>query len=320
MEGVSSAFSVTGVCVGAALKAVVGRPAEQHVLSDTSIEVVIAAYSSDRRCAVEVDVVAKQRVVPGATLQHIVAGIRGLAVCGAVAVRSSSAFPPRISSLPAPVAPPPALRPAESSRSSLWINLPNCWNLSDNYGMSLGPSFAPALEAAREGAPWAFEAIYRDLAPAVFGYLRGQGAAEPEDLASEVFVGIVRSLERFDGDERAFRTWVFSIAHRRLVDERRRLSRSLEEPTDPAEMSGLSSGALVGDVEEEALEMLGSGVRRAMKALSSDQRAVLLLRILADLSVAEVASILGKSQGAVKTLQRRGLRSLVRQLEAEGVS
>jgi RNA polymerase sigma factor (sigma-70 family) len=66
--------------------------------------------------------------------------------------------------------------------------------------------------------------------------------------------------------------------------------------------------------------MLGSGVARAMKALSSDQRAVLLLRILADLSVAEVASILGKSQGAVKTLQRRGLRSLVRQLEGEGVS
>jgi RNA polymerase sigma factor (sigma-70 family) len=200
------------------------------------------------------------------------------------------------------------------------MDLLECSDFSDNQGMTLGPSFEPALMAAREGAPWAFEAIYRDLAPAVFGYLRGQGAIEPEDLASEVFVGIVRSLDRFEGDERAFRTWVFSIAHRRLVDERRRLSRSLEEPTDPAEMSGLASGALVGDVEEEALEMLGGGVGRAMKALSPDQRAVLLLRILADLSVAEVASILGKSQGAVKTLQRRGLRSLARQLEAQGVS
>lgn len=186
--------------------------------------------------------------------------------------------------------------------------------------MTLGSSFASALEAAREGAPWAFEAIYRDLAPAVFGYLRGQGAAEPEDLASEVFVGIVRSLERFQGDERAFRTWVFSIAHRRLVDERRRLSRSLEEPRDPAEMTRIISGMPVGGAEEEVMEMLGSGVERAMESLSSDQRAVLLLRILADLSVADVASILGKSQGAVKTLQRRGLRSLVRQLEGEGVS
>lgn len=186
--------------------------------------------------------------------------------------------------------------------------------------MTLGPSFSPTLEAARQGAPWAFEALYRDLAPAVLGYLRGQGAVEPEDLASEVFAGIVRSLERFEGGEPAFRTWVFSIAHRRLVDERRRLSRSLEEPTDPAEMTKLASGVFGGDVEEEAMERLGSGVGRAMKAISSDQRAVLLLRVLADLSVADVASILGKSQGAVKTLQRRALRSLVRQLEGEGVS
>ena len=185
--------------------------------------------------------------------------------------------------------------------------------------MTLGPSFVAALEAARTGAPWAFEAIYRDLAPAVLGYLRGQRAKEPEDLASEVFVGIVRGVDRFEGDERAFRTWVFTIAHRRLVDERRRLLRSLEEPTDPAEMTRLASGVLVAGVEEQ-VGMLGGGVEQAMNALSDDQRAVLLLRILADQSVVEVASILGKSQGAVKTLQRRGLRSLVRELEGKGVS
>jgi RNA polymerase sigma-70 factor (ECF subfamily) len=85
-------------------------------------------------------------------------------------------------------------------------------------------------------------------------------------------------------------------------------------------MTNLVSGMLVGNVEDEVMEILGSGARRAMNALTHDQRAVLLLRILADLSVAEVASILGKSQGAVKTLQRRALRSLVRQLEGEGVS
>jgi RNA polymerase sigma factor (sigma-70 family) len=187
--------------------------------------------------------------------------------------------------------------------------------------MTLAGAFVPILKAARQGAPWAFEAIYRDLAPAVLGYLRGQGASEPEDLASEVFVGIVRGLDRFEGDERAFRTWVFTIAHRRLVDERRRLFRSLEEPTDPSEMARLTSGVLIEEgVEEEVIGALEGGVGTAMKALSSDQRAVLLLRILADLSVAEVASILGKSQGAVKTLQRRGLRSLVRKLEGEGVS
>jgi RNA polymerase sigma-70 factor (ECF subfamily) len=186
--------------------------------------------------------------------------------------------------------------------------------------MTLGASFGELLQGARAGIPSAFEAIYRDLAPAVLGYLRGQGAAEPEDLTSEVFVGIVRSLERFAGDEGAFRAWVFAIAHRRLVDERRRLSRRREDPTDPAEMSGLVSGTLVADAEAEALETLETGVGRALKALSPDQRAVVLLRILADLSVADVASIVGKSQGAVKTLQRRALRALVREMEREGVS
>lgn len=193
-------------------------------------------------------------------------------------------------------------------------------DISDNQGMAFGASFGTVLAEARAGAPSAFEAIYRDLAPSVLGYLRGQGAAEPEDLASEVFVGVVRGLDRFTGDEPAFRAWVFSIAHRRLVDERRRLARRREELTDPAEMSSFVSGALVGDAEAEALESLGSGVGNALKALSQDQRAVVLLRILADLSVADVASILGKSQGAVKTLQRRALRSLVRGLEREGVS
>lgn len=187
--------------------------------------------------------------------------------------------------------------------------------------MTLGASFGELLQGARAGIPSAFEAIYRDLAPAVLGYLRGQGAAEPEDLTSEVFVGIVRSLERFAGDERAFRAWVFAIAHRRLVDERRRLSRRREDSTDPAEMSSLVSGTLVPDAEAEALEeTLETGVGSALKTLSPDQRAVVLLRILADLSVADVASILGKSQGAVKTLQRRALRALVRELEGEGVS
>jgi RNA polymerase sigma factor (sigma-70 family) len=186
--------------------------------------------------------------------------------------------------------------------------------------MALDGAFEEVLQAAKAGAPWALEAFYRDLAPAVLGYLRGQAAAEPEDLASEVFVGVVRNLNNFHGDERSFRAWVFSIAHRRLVDERRRLSRRREEPTDPSEIAGPLSGSLVGDVENEALGRLGTGVTGVLAGLSPDQRAVVLLRIVADLSVAEVASIVGKTEGAVKTLQRRALRSLVRQLERKGVS
>lgn len=177
------------------------------------------------------------------------------------------------------------------------------------------------LAAARDGAPWALEAIYRDLAPAVLGYLRGQRAVEHEDLTSEVFVGVVRGLSGFRGDEPAFRSWVFSIAHRRLIDERRRLARRREDPVDPAALAGSLAGSAVGNAEEEAAARLGEGwALRVLDVLTDDQRSVLLLRVLADLSVEDVARLLGKRPGAVKTLQRRALASLARYLERQGVS
>jgi RNA polymerase sigma factor (sigma-70 family) len=190
----------------------------------------------------------------------------------------------------------------------------------DNVAMPIGDRFQDVLEAARRGAHWALESFYRELAPAVLGYLRAQRAAEPEDVASEVFVGMVRNLPTFHGDERGFRSWVFSIAHRRLIDERRRLSGSQEDLVEPARIAGPLAGEIAGDVEEEALADLGQeGVLLALADLSPDQRTVILLRVLGDLSVAEVAEVLGKSHGAVKMLQRRALLRLARRVEREGL-
>jgi RNA polymerase sigma factor (sigma-70 family) len=186
--------------------------------------------------------------------------------------------------------------------------------------VAIGASFPELLEAARTGAHWALEALYRDLAPVVLRYLRIQGAAEPEDLTSEAFLAVVRSLRGFQGDERGFRAWVFSIAHRCLQDERR-LARRREEPADPAYLAGPLSGIHVGDVEEDALRQLGTDrALRALAALTPDQRSVFLLRVLADLSVADVARVLGKTPGAVKTLQRRAIRALAPRVKREGVS
>jgi RNA polymerase sigma factor (sigma-70 family) len=180
---------------------------------------------------------------------------------------------------------------------------------------------ADVLDAARRGESWALEALYRELAPPVLGYLRGHGLPDPEDAASEVFVGVVRGLERFRGDERDLRTWVFSIAHRRVIDQRRRLARRREEPVDPSELAGPLAGSRTGDAEQEALDVLGTGwALAAVRSLSPDQRAVVMLRVLADLSVEQVAAVLGKSLGAVKSLQRRGLVALARSLDREGVS
>jgi RNA polymerase sigma factor (sigma-70 family) len=165
------------------------------------------------------------------------------------------------------------------------------------------------IEAARAGDPAALGALYRELAPAVLGFFRAQGMREPEDLTSETFVGMVRGLRRFSGDQRALRSWVFSIAHRRLIDERRRLARKREELFDPATIPE-SPG---GDVEEEAAARLGERwALDAVSRLTPDQRDVILLRVLADLSVHEVATMLGRSVGSVKSLQQRAVTALVR--------
>ncbi|WP_167761005.1 RNA polymerase sigma factor [Geodermatophilus sp. DF01-2] len=173
--------------------------------------------------------------------------------------------------------------------------------------MRTGLPFDDVLAAAQAGAAWAFEVLYRDLSPAVTGYLRLHGAAEPDDLASETFIGVLTGLAGFRGDEDALRAWVFTIAHRRLVDDWRRRGRRPQVSDDDA----LLEERRGGDVEDDVLVRLGAGdVHRLCGSLPVDQRAVLLLRILADLTVEQVAQVLGRSAGSVKALQRRGLRTL----------
>jgi RNA polymerase sigma factor (sigma-70 family) len=179
-----------------------------------------------------------------------------------------------------------------------------------------GDGFEQVLAAARRDERWALEAIYRNLGRTVTGYLRAQGAVEPEDLASETFVGVLRNLDSFEGDEAAFRTWVFMIAHRRLLDERRRLRR--RPPPEPLEQAPETQAP--DDVEESVARALNAvRVRQLCERLAPDQRDVLLLRLLGSLTVEEVARALDKTPGAVKALQRRGFLAIGRQLEREGV-
>ncbi len=180
----------------------------------------------------------------------------------------------------------------------------------------IGASFEAVLGAAQAGAGWAAEELWVSLAPVVAGYLRAQGAAEPDDLTSEVFLGVFRSLGSFAGSEEQFRSWVFTIAHRRLTDERRRSGRR------PPPVCGLEpdQGPSGPSAEQEALRRLSTErVREVCDRLVPDQRDVLLLRLVGGLTVEEVAAALGKSEGAVKALQRRALVAARKVVDREGV-
>jgi RNA polymerase sigma factor (sigma-70 family) len=178
--------------------------------------------------------------------------------------------------------------------------------------MPTGLPFDDVLSAAQAGAAWAFEVLYRDLAPSVTGYLRLHGAAEPDDLASETFLGVFTGLGGFSGDEQALRAWVFTIAHRRLVDDWRRRSRRPQLADDAGDLTEY----LGGDVEDDVFVRVGADeVHTLCALLPDDQRAVLLMRILADLTIEQVAEAMGRSVPSVKALQRRGLRALRAQLD-----
>jgi RNA polymerase sigma-70 factor (ECF subfamily) len=187
---------------------------------------------------------------------------------------------------------------------------------TDNRLMTLGEAFDSIVAGAREGGEWAWSRLYRDLAGPVLGYLRVRGAADPEAVLGETFLRIARSLRTFEGNEQQFRSWVFVIAHRLLLDERRTRSRHPEAP-DPVAGSDRASP---DDVPTAVLDRLGTeSVVRLLETLTPEQRDVLALRIIGGLTVTETAEAIGKRPGAVKALQRRGLAAIRRRIERSGV-
>jgi RNA polymerase sigma factor (sigma-70 family) len=181
-----------------------------------------------------------------------------------------------------------------------------------------GEDFPQVLAAARLGAEWAWTALYGDLVPSVRGYVRARGAAEPDDVVGEVFLQVVRDLERFEGGEREFRAWLFTIGHHRLVDAHRR---EVRRPVQVAPNRVLEDAGDIGDVEDDAIAGLTvARVRELIGRLSPEQQDVLLLRLFGDLTTPEIATIVGKRSGAVKALLRRGLATLRKEISREAVS
>jgi RNA polymerase sigma-70 factor (ECF subfamily) len=168
-------------------------------------------------------------------------------------------------------------------------------------------ALADAWEAARQGQAWALRVVYEGLAPQVAGYLRSRGAMDVEDLTSEVFLTVFTKLATITGGTAGLRTFTFSVAHARLVDSHRRASRQLPSVEyDPQLDARSTAGA-----EEYALAAEGvDRVTRLLAMLPPDQRDVLAMRVIGDLTVEQIAQVVKRSPGAVKQLQRRALVAL----------
>lgn len=169
------------------------------------------------------------------------------------------------------------------------------------------------LEAAQAGDAAALRLLYDDLAPKVAAYLRAHRARDVDDLTNEVFLAVFSRLGSVTGGYLGLRTLTFSVAHARYVDvTRARVRRPDPTPYDPDGDPRISPSA-----EDVAASRQGTDRAVALlEQLPDAQRKVILLRVLGDLGISEVADILDTTQGAVKQLQRRGLLAL-RKLVAE---
>jgi RNA polymerase sigma-70 factor (ECF subfamily) len=172
------------------------------------------------------------------------------------------------------------------------------------------------LAGARRREPGAVTRVYTAYAPALFRFFLAAVGDRPtaEDLTSDVFKSAIEDLPRFRGPVEALGGWLFGIAHHDLSDYRRRQARNRVQPLDELLEEAAAAGGAV-DPEEVALDRVeGDRVLAALRLLTPDQREVLLLRLVANLTAPEAAGILNKSTDAVKALQHRGLASLARVL------
>lgn len=189
--------------------------------------------------------------------------------------------------------------------------------------MASGEAFETVLAAAQAGAEWAFAALYDDFNPRLLRYFLGRAPRAADDLAAETWLGAAGGLRTFVGDEPSFRSWLFTIAHRRLVDYWR--DQATNAGGLPSGMGGLTStrGEDLTQGPEEIVVGADSAqvaVRKIASILSPDQAEVILLRVVGGLDLEQVAEVLGKRPGTVRVLQHRALKKLAREMSLEDVT
>jgi RNA polymerase sigma-70 factor, ECF subfamily len=174
------------------------------------------------------------------------------------------------------------------------------------------------VRLAQEGSAQAFALLYDRYVDQIFGYVyhRVGHRQTAEDLVGDVFVRALRRIHSFKWQGVDFGAWLMTIARNRVHDHfksaRFRLEATVEEvfdtpkTADPDDPEGL---ALNADLARQVHEALGQ--------LKEEQAEVLYLRFIQHLNVSETAAVMGKSEGAIKALQYRALKSLAKLVPAE---
>ena len=183
-------------------------------------------------------------------------------------------------------------------------------------------AFPTLLGAAITGEQDALTDIFRAYQPRLLRYLKAQEPRMAEDLAAETWLAVARGLPRFQGDETAFRGWLFTIARNRLIEHRRRAARRRTEPLPHDRLDGPVERGIGGDPAWLVVEQLGveETVEMLVGGLPPDQAEVVLLRVLGAFDVTEVARIMGRTPGSVRVLCHRALKRLAAKMTQEALA
>ena len=176
--------------------------------------------------------------------------------------------------------------------------------------MGAADDFPTLLDAVRRGDPDAITRLYRAEQPRLLRVLQAEVGDAADDVASQTWLEIMRTIDRFDGDGRGFRALLFTIARRRVADHRRSRVRRPASPTEPTDLylvrdtgPSVESAALARVGADDALGVLND-------ILDPQDVEILLLRVVADLPAEDVADILGMTPGTIRVRQHRAVKRL----------
>lgn len=150
----------------------------------------------------------------------------------------------------------------------------------------------------------------------ITGFLSGRGTDEVDQVVNDVFAAAFSSIDRFEGDDSDFRAWLYWLARNRRIDAMRAASRRARVATAAELESGPEPST--EDIETAVLErVLDERLRLLLAGLTVEQRDVIVLRFISDLSLEQTAVVLDKPVGAVKALQHRALEQLRKKSSAD---
>ena len=167
------------------------------------------------------------------------------------------------------------------------------------------------IRRAKQRDQEAFAQLYEEHFDKIYRYvaLKIGDKVEAEDMTQQVFLNALQSISSFKWKGIPFSAWLFRIAHNQVIDYLRKKAKRATAPLEKSLASSDIDPQLAAERKSE-IEQLGLATRR----LTETQREVIALRFAGELSVAEVAKVTGKSQGAVKALQHSAIVALRRAL------